>query len=202
MLRAAAGLAVITLTIAAVVIVAPPVSAETVHIESSNLYFCDPSYQGGVCETTITAGDTVVWDNVSGTHTVTECNSDFSVCPPAGGFDSGFLGPGDTFTHTFEAAGTFPYWCALHPIEMRGRIIVQEATPTPSPTSAPTAEPTPTPEGQTPSPAPSTTPTPGAIPGAGGVPGDGPLFPFTLVLAGVVATVIGAGVAMRLVSRD
>lgn len=170
----------------------------TVTIESGNLYFCDPSFQDGICETTIIAGDTVIWDNVAGIHTVTECNEDFSVCPPEGGFDSGLLTDGDTYTLTFTSAGVFPYWCALHPIEMRGRIIVQEPTPTPSP--PPAEEPTPTPEGQTPGPTPEATSTPAGVPATGAlgpVAGDGSIWPAIALLAGLSLAIAGAGIALR-----
>jgi len=113
------------------------VSAADTTIDASNLYFCAPALQGAVCETTISAGDTVTWQIVLGSHTVTECNDTFTVCPPAGGFDSGFLSGGATFAHQFNSTGGFEYWCALHPSLMRGRIIVQQAAPTPSPSPTP-----------------------------------------------------------------
>ncbi|MBI4579209.1 MAG: hypothetical protein HY718_05870 [Planctomycetes bacterium] len=34
-------------------------------------------------------------------------------------FDSGNMGPGGTFTHTFNQAGIFTYHCEQHPVEMR-----------------------------------------------------------------------------------
>jgi plastocyanin len=168
--------------------------ADTVTVESGSLYFCDPSFQNGICDTAITVGDTVLWDNVEGLHTVTQCNAEFTACPPSGGFDSGFLSDGDTFSHTFDSAGTFPYWCDLHPFDMRGRVIVQEPTPTPTP--EPTAEPTITPAGQTP--APSPTMTPGSVPQTGGPSDDDPVWPILLVMAGAIvlaaATAVGLGI--------
>lgn len=196
MSRAVAGLAMIIVAFAVFGLPTRVATAQgTVHVESGNLYFCAPSFAGDVCDTTITAGDTVVWDNVEGVHTVTQCDADFTLCPPAGGFDSGVLNPGDTYSLTFDTAGTFPYWCAFHPIEMRGRIIVQQPTPTPSPTPEPTAEPTATPVGQTPSPTPAVTATPAAVPDTGGSAGEGgPAAPLALVLSGIVAVVLGAAV--------
>ena len=38
-------------------------------------------------------------------------------------FDSEDMGQGDTFEHTFDAAGTFDYICAIHP-SMKGTITV------------------------------------------------------------------------------
>jgi plastocyanin len=41
-------------------------------------------------------------------------------------FDSGFLQPGGTFTHTFTAAGTYKYVCVVHePSGMMGQIVVK-----------------------------------------------------------------------------
>lgn len=56
---------------------------------------------------TIPVGTTVTWTNNDGApHTVTADD---------GSFDSGNLGQGDTFTFTFEEAGTFTYICKIHP---------------------------------------------------------------------------------------
>ena len=170
-------------------------SAATVDVELGVYWFCDPSYQEAICETTITVGDTVLWENVAGLHTVTECNPDFTVCPPDGGFDSGFFNTGDSYSYTFTSQGTFSYWCALHPIEMLGRVIVQESTPTP----APTPEPTPTPVGQTPGPMPDVTATPAAVPGTGGPLGPvQPDLPLGVLIAGVVLSLISAVAVTRL----
>jgi plastocyanin len=62
-------------------------------------------------------GDTVRWTNDDTTpHTVTSG----TVGAPDGKFDSSpglnpLMAPGATFEHTFEEAGEFPYYCALHP---------------------------------------------------------------------------------------
>lgn len=39
-------------------------------------------------------------------------------------FDSGIMKTGDRFTFTFDAPGTFDYWCLLHP-NMLGTIVVK-----------------------------------------------------------------------------
>jgi plastocyanin len=114
----------------------------TVGVDAGNNYFCDPSFDGDVCDTTVTAGDTVIWTGVAGFHTVTECDASFSECPPSGGFASEAITQGVTYSHVFTTPGTYPYRCDVHPGEMRGRIIVLEVTPSPSPTVAPTAGPT------------------------------------------------------------
>lgn len=66
---------------------------------------------------TVPVGGTVSWTNNDGVpHTATA--SDRSV------FQSGTLNSGDTFTHTFESAGTFDYFCEFH-ANMRGTIVVE-----------------------------------------------------------------------------
>jgi plastocyanin len=171
----------------------------TENVEVGNLYFCSPSFQNGVCETTITAGDTVVWDDVAGLHTVTECNADFSVCPPVGGFDSGVIGVGTSFSQAFDTPGTFSYRCSFHPAQMRGRIIVQEPTPTPSPT--PTSMPTSTPVGGTVSPAPTVTGSPAAVPQTGAAASGGLPVSVVVTLAGMTVAVLGVAVVLRLSTR-
>ena len=60
-------------------------------------------------------GDDVVWRNASfRNHTVTSA---------AGGFDSGIVQPGRTFTHLFGADGSFSYACKLHP-SVQGKVDV------------------------------------------------------------------------------
>jgi plastocyanin len=70
---------------------------------------------------TVRVGDTVRWDNTSDTvHTVTadagQAADPASVALPAGSeaFDSGFMQPGDSFSHTFGVAGTYTYFCIPH----------------------------------------------------------------------------------------
>ncbi len=114
------------------------------NIEVGNYYFCSPASQDNICETSISAGDTVVWNVASGIHTVTECANSYSTCPPSGGFDSGQLSMGGSFSHTFDTVGVFEYHCDFHPDQMRGSITVtaQVATATPTPTAAQTPAPT------------------------------------------------------------
>ena len=160
-------------------------AADDVHVDADDFYFCNPSFLNSVCETTITAGDTVVWDNIGGLHTVTQCDGAFSTCPPSGGFNSGLLNPGDSFSQTFDAPATISYRCAIHPVQMRGRIIVEaQDTPTPSPTPEPTVGPTAAPDSQTP--APTVVATPGNLPVSGGSQDGGtPSLALLALLAGV-----------------
>ena len=66
---------------------------------------------------TIKRGTKVRWINKdSTTHTVT-ANKKRS-------FDSGRLGPGKSYTHTFKSAGKKRYHCNIHP-DMRGSVLVK-----------------------------------------------------------------------------
>jgi len=71
----------------------------------------------------IRVGDTVSWSNDdSAAHTVTSG----SISSDAGAiFDSSLFMAGTTFEHTFDKAGTFDYFCMVHPW-MTGEIIVNE----------------------------------------------------------------------------
>lgn len=64
---------------------------------------------------TISAGDSVTFTNAdSAPHTATADN---------GSFDTGRLSGGQSATLTFSAAGTYSYFCAVHP-NMKGVITV------------------------------------------------------------------------------
>lgn len=65
---------------------------------------------------TIKTGTEVTWtNNDSLTHTITSDNNVF---------DSGNVSSGNTYKHTFDKAGTFPYHCSIHP-SMTAEIVVQ-----------------------------------------------------------------------------
>lgn len=201
--RIAAGItATVLMAIASLGMNAPGTAhaQSTENIEVGNLYYCSLAFQDGICETNIIVGDTVVWNDVGGLHTVTQCNADFSVCPPAGGFDSGVIGVGTSFSQTFDTPGAFSYWCSIHPAQMRGRIVVQEPTPTPSPTPAPTPIPTQALDGGTVSPTPTATSSPAAVPQTGSAGSSGSPSSVAIAVAGMIAATLGAAVALRLSS--
>lgn len=122
----------------------PPAEAEeTVTVLVGNIWFCDESYQypPTPCETVIDVGDTVVWDFtpaylddpdcVDCIHTATHCGDDCDDPTNDPLWDSGTLPyvAEDIFTYefTFEQPGTFQYYCQIHPLVHRGRIVVQAA---------------------------------------------------------------------------
>ncbi len=74
---------------------------------------------------TVHAGQTVLWRNDDGEpHTATSGSCSNSTCTAAPGFDSGTLKQGETFSHTFNSAGTFTYYCQVHGSSMQGTITV------------------------------------------------------------------------------
>jgi LPXTG-motif cell wall-anchored protein len=129
---------------------------------------------------TVHVGDTVTWTNTGKQpHTATANN---------GSFNTGILQHGQSGSHTFTTAGTFTYFCAVHPY-MKGTVVVLASTTTtnPSTTTSPSnTTGTTTPTGTTG----TTTPT-----------SSGPSLPYTgidlggLLLGGVLMT--GAGLLLR-----
>lgn len=193
----AAGIALATTV--ALLPAAGDTQAATVTVPAGNNWYCDSSYQGGVCETTVNVGDTVTWEMVAGLHTVTECDDTFTSCPPAGGgFGSGILSSGQTFSHTFTEPDSVEYLCTLHPQEMRGRITVQAPSPTPgTPTATPSPSPSPS---STFGPVPSPTPpeSPSGLPLTGGQSGaDKAGFAWWALAAGVVLILWGTALFRR-----
>jgi len=72
----------------------------------------------------IEAGDTVTWDNTdTAAHTATAGSA---ADGPSGVFDSSLIMAGGSFSHTFDAAGSFDYFCMVHPW-MEGTIVVNAA---------------------------------------------------------------------------
>ena len=85
---------------------------------------------------TIHPGDTVQWTWSSGGY-YSPMHSSTSGTPgaPNGLWDSGLLSQGAVFTHTFNTAGTFHYYCTAHGqcCGMTGVVTVANPTPTPTP---------------------------------------------------------------------
>ncbi len=85
---------------------------------------------------TVEAGDVVTWVNYGGgAHNVRSAD---------GLFASEFLANGSSFSHTFNAPGTFEYRCGVHPF-MIGVVHVSGDEPVSTATPPATARPSPTP---------------------------------------------------------
>jgi plastocyanin len=88
---------------------AQQLAAATAEVKIDNFSF-------GPGTVTVAAGTTVVWTNRDDIpHTVVSTE---------GVFKSKVLDTDEKFTYTFGKAGTFPYFCSLHP-KMTGKVVVQ-----------------------------------------------------------------------------
>ena len=85
---------------------------------------------------TVGVGDTVQWTWSASGHSSTSGTPG----QPSGFWDSKVLNQGATFSHTFPAAGSFPYFCSPHGAccGMVGSVTVTAPTPSPTPTPDPT----------------------------------------------------------------
>jgi plastocyanin len=94
-----------------------PTPSGTIHdVTISNFVFTPPTL-------TIAPGDSVRWTWSGGTHSTTSGPCPGGVCMDDGNWDSMIKSSG-TFTHSFPAAGTFPYHCDVHGAMMQGTITV------------------------------------------------------------------------------
>lgn len=78
---------------------------------------------------TVPAGTKVTWkQSDTGFHTVTsgtvEQRTGDVTTKPDGQFDSKNIATDKTYEHTFEKAGTYPYFCSIHPATMRASVQV------------------------------------------------------------------------------
>jgi plastocyanin len=128
-------------TVPAVLVSPGPVRAATTSVAVENFDFSPASR-------TIDVGDVVRWTFSGNSHSVTSRD---------GLFDSGIREAGGSFEFTFTKAGTYTYYCVVHPTLMSGTIVVNGASATPNPTTRPTATSKPTPE---PTPKPTATARP------------------------------------------
>jgi len=98
---------------AAIVSLSAPAPAAEASVKIDNFTFDPPVL-------TVKAGTTVTWKNVDDIpHTVASSTR--------GLFKSKALDADDSFSFTFKDAGTFDYFCSLHP-HMTGSIRVEVAT--------------------------------------------------------------------------
>ena len=101
-------------------------TATVLNKEGSSVPGCEEANDCFIPSTvTIDIGGEVVWKNVdTAAHTVT--SGILADGGPDGVFDSGLFVPDTEFSHIFETAGEYPYFCLVHPW-MAGMVIVQEA---------------------------------------------------------------------------
>jgi plastocyanin len=96
-------------------VAAQDVNVAKADVATANVITID-NFTFGPKELTVPAGTTVQWVNHDDIpHTVVEKNLSFR---------SKALDTDNTFSHTFASAGTFEYFCGLHP-HMVGKIIVK-----------------------------------------------------------------------------
>ena len=91
-----------------------PAQASTVPTPGPGQVYISAS-KFGPATITVSVGDTVTWTNQD---TVT-----YSITSDTSQFDSGLLGPGETYSHAFTQAGTFPYHSVVNG-PMQGSVIV------------------------------------------------------------------------------
>ncbi len=131
--RLLASVTIAVLAIGAAVLGSGDTRAAGINADMGDFWFCNPSFEFGVCEndnlsTEVFVGDRVTWTMTAVTiHTVSQCTDNtFSSCD--NGFQSGLLlgGIGSTYSTTLPQTGTFFYRCNLHPVRMRGQIVVTD----------------------------------------------------------------------------
>jgi plastocyanin len=126
------------------------------HAEAATQHVAMENYAYSPSSLTIRVGDTVVWTNHDqAPHDVVTTSGPVSLQSP-------LLATGESWSFTFTVAGTYSYYCSVHP-DMRAQVVVQPAetqAPAPAPVPVQTAAPAPTTtEAAAPPPAPATVPT-------------------------------------------
>ena len=109
--RAAVAVAVLPLLLWAAPVAADPAPA-TMQVKIDNFTFSPQ-------RVTVKAGTTVTWTN--------EDDIPHTVVANQKAFKSKVLDTDDKYTFTFTTAGTYDYFCSLHP-HMTGTIVVEPAT--------------------------------------------------------------------------
>jgi plastocyanin len=91
----------------------PNISNQTL-VSAANATVHIKGFAFNPAEITINKGDTVLWVNDDGApHLVKFAD-----------FQSGTLSTGDSYGHTFSAAGEYAYSCGIHP-SMKGKVTVK-----------------------------------------------------------------------------
>ncbi len=95
-----------------------PATVEVNVVEGSGVPGCDETNECFIpYEVSIAVGGEVIWSNVdSAAHTITSGISPYLDCDGFYvNFDSSLFMSGTTFSHTFDDAGTYEYFCMVHP---------------------------------------------------------------------------------------
>jgi plastocyanin len=114
------------LALAAALIAVAALAAVPVLAADHAVGIVDKSFEPA--EITVAVGDTVTWtvtQAIGEPHSVTSGKSGEAGAGSA--FDSGVEGlkdDGQTFQQAFPEAGTFDYFCSIHPVEMTGTVVV------------------------------------------------------------------------------
>ena len=121
---------VVLFAIASMVAIAPNAfadhhSATVTNALNSSTPGCEETADGCFIPSTVTIdfGGTVTWENNdTAAHTATGGSATEGL---SGVFDSSLIMAGSSFSHTFEDAGSYDYFCMVHPW-MSGLVIVED----------------------------------------------------------------------------
>ena len=90
---------------------------DSIFIPTDNYDIAIKSYTYDPQEITIKVGNTIKWTNMDNVqHTITS--------NPGKELNSTTLNKGDSYSHTFDKAGVYYYYCTFHP-SMQGKITVE-----------------------------------------------------------------------------
>jgi plastocyanin len=109
-----------------------PAGAAGHHVDMENYAFSPRSL-------TVQRGDSVTWMNHD------EAPHDAKTTGGPETFHSPMLNQGGSWTHTFDTAGTYSYYCTVHP-DMKASIVVAAPKPPPEPEPTKSKEPEPDPK--------------------------------------------------------
>jgi plastocyanin len=114
-----AGLAAVVMVAMALLLAGSPnVTANTQQAASATAEVKIDSFSFGPATITVASGTTVTWTNRDDIpHTVVSTDDPKS-------FKSKVMDTDEKFSYTFATAGTYPYFCSVHP-KMTGKIVVQ-----------------------------------------------------------------------------
>ena len=111
---------IVLLTVFSIIAITPSALADHVSVTVTNapgssVPGCEETADGCFIPSTVTIdiGGEVIWENNdTAAHTIT---SGTAVEGPDGHFDSSLVMAGSTFSHIFAEAGTYDYFCMVHP---------------------------------------------------------------------------------------